>query len=224
MQPIENFRKDKKMSNGHINTCKRCINEKARKNYAKDPEKARAKAQAYKDNNREKIRAQDKIRYYNDLKKYRKSALDYRNRNKETCKDRERRWYEANKKEISKKANIKYHTNPQSKLRTLISRRILDVLKGVSRKSAGTIDLLGCSIEFFRVYLESKFLDGMSWENHGQYRHGGPMTWHIDHIVPCAAFDLTDLEQQKKCFYYTNLQPLWAIDNLSKGDSINYVK
>ncbi len=54
----------------------------------------------------------------------------------------------------------------------------------------------------------------MTWENHG--RHG----WHIDHIIPCAAFDLTDPEQQKKCFHYTNYQPLYTLENLKKGDRI----
>ena len=54
----------------------------------------------------------------------------------------------------------------------------------------------------------------MTWENHGRYG------WHIDHIMPCSSFDLTDPEQQKKCFHYTNLQPLWAHENMSKGAKI----
>jgi hypothetical protein len=52
----------------------------------------------------------------------------------------------------------------------------------------------------------------MTWENHGRYG------WHIDHIRPCASFDLADPEQQRKCFHYTNLQPLWASENMRKGD------
>ena len=63
---------------------------------------------------------------------------------------------------------------------------------------------------FVKKWIESQFVDGMSWDNHGE--------WHIDHIRPCASFDLTDPEQQKECFNYKNLQPLWAKDNLSKGD------
>ena len=81
-----------------------------------------------------------------------------------------------------------------------------------NRKHGTTIKLLGCNINELRFYLEGKFIDGMSWDNYGE--------WHIDHIRPCASFDLTDPEQQKKCFHYTNLQPLWAEDNLSKGDKI----
>ena len=51
----------------------------------------------------------------------------------------------------------------------------------------------------------------MTWENHGQYG------WHVDHIKPCALFDLTKIEEQKKCFHYTNLQPLWWRDNIKKS-------
>jgi hypothetical protein len=76
-------------------------------------------------------------------------------------------------------------------------------------KSKSTIKLLGCSIEECWQHLESKFQPGMTKENHG--------LWHVDHIRPCASFDLTDPEQQKICFHYTNLEPMWAIDNLKKG-------
>jgi hypothetical protein len=68
---------------------------------------------------------------------------------------------------------------------------------------------LGCSKQDFILYFQAKFKEGMTWENHGE--------WHIDHIKPCASFNLLDEEEQKKCFHYTNLQPLWASENLSKG-------
>lgn len=78
-------------------------------------------------------------------------------------------------------------------------------------KSGHTSELIGCSVAQLKNYLESLFQPGMTWSNYG--RNG----WHIDHIRPCASFDLTDEKQQKQCFHYTNLQPLWAIDNLKKG-------
>ena len=79
-------------------------------------------------------------------------------------------------------------------------------------KFTSTINLLGTTVPNVIKYLEKKFKPGMTWENHGK--------WHIDHIRPCAHFDLTDTKQQLECFHYTNLQPLWAFDNMSKGAKI----
>ena len=80
-------------------------------------------------------------------------------------------------------------------------------------KSSSTEEYLGCSIEHARNHLESLFLEGMSW--------GNVEEWHIDHRIPVASFDLSEPEQMRMCFHYTNLQPLWAFDNLSKGARIN---
>ena len=67
-----------------------------------------------------------------------------------------------------------------------------------------------------KIHLQEKWLPGMSWENYGYYG------WHIDHIIPCSKFDLSKLEEQKKCFHFTNLQPLWAADNIKKSNKVNY--
>ncbi len=101
--------------------------------------------------------------------------------------------------------------DPQYLLRTRLRARIRVALKG-KRGAETTKKLIGCSYEYLTVYIESLFLPGMSWEN----RH----LWHIDHIRPCASFDLLDHEQQRRCFHYTNLQPLWAADNIRKSDTI----
>lgn len=89
--------------------------------------------------------------------------------------------------------------------------RIRAAIKG-DVKTGSSIDLLGCPIDTLKRHLESQFTEGMTWDNYGFYG------WHIDHIKPCASFDLTLDEEQKKCFHYSNLQPLWAKDNLQKGD------
>jgi len=81
-------------------------------------------------------------------------------------------------------------------------------------RAGHTVELLGCSIEYLRLYLEGQFTEGMTWDNYG--RHG----WHIDHIIPLSYFDFTDPEQQKRAWHYTNLRPLWAIDNLRKNNKI----
>ena len=76
------------------------------------------------------------------------------------------------------------------------------------KKSSHTLKLLGCSIVELRAYLEEMFVSGMSWDNYGK--------WQIDHIRPCASFDLSEPEQQMECFNFKNLQPLWAVDNRKK--------
>ena len=80
-----------------------------------------------------------------------------------------------------------------------------------AEKHASTVDLLGCSIQEYMRHLESKFKPGMTWENYG--RNG----WHMDHIKPCCSFDLTTEAGQRACFHYSNIQPLWARENMSKG-------
>ena len=87
--------------------------------------------------------------------------------------------------------------------------RLWHAVKG-NTKSEPTLKLLGCTVEHLVSYLENQFTEGMNWDNYGE--------WHIDHIIPCASFDLHNLEQQKECFHYSNLQPLWAKENLLKSD------
>ena len=70
------------------------------------------------------------------------------------------------------------------------------------------------SLEDFKKHLESKFKEGMTWDNHTF------KGWHIDHIIPCSSFDLTDPKQQEECFHYSNMQPLWWYENLSKGNKV----
>lgn len=89
-----------------------------------------------------------------------------------------------------------------------LRHRIYNALKR-NTKSGHTLELIGCSIENLKLHIESKFKTNMSWSNYGD--------WHVDHIRPCSSFDLSKPEEQMKCFYYTNLQPLWKSENRSKG-------
>lgn len=109
--------------------------------------------------------------------------------------------YVRNRRKVDENFNIK--CNLRSRVNQAIKR------KGVV-KSARTLELLGCTVEFLKVYLQERFLPTMTWENYGTL-------WYIDHIIPCASFDLTDFEQQKACFHYTNLQPLFALTTVIDG-------
>jgi len=141
-----------------------------------------------------------------------KSHRQYYIKNKDKI-DKQHRDYYKNNKEISKLRSIKNAKNRRKvdidfKLRNYLRTRIWNALK-MNIKSNSTTKLLGCSIEFLKYYLTKQFKPGMSWSNYGK--------WHIDHIRPCCTFDLSKPEEQRKCFHYTNLQPLWAFDNLSKS-------
>jgi hypothetical protein len=109
--------------------------------------------------------------------------------------------------------NNKYRTDPNYKIAKNLRRRLVEfVNNGFATKSESAIIRIGCTLDELKIHLSNKFKDGMTWENYGQ--------WHIDHIIPCAAFDLHSEEQQKKCFHYSNLQPLWARDNIVKGSKV----
>jgi len=114
-------------------------------------------------------------------------------------------------KSNNKCRKIRKQIDPTYKLSCNLRRRQLLAIQGKC-KYGKTFDLVGCTPEFLRVYIESKFADGMSWDNYGYYG------WHIDHIRPCSSFDLSNPSKQKECFHYTNLQPLWAKDNFKKSD------
>ncbi len=132
--------------------------------------------------------------------------------NKEKYSKKQKEWILLNKDEIrlynQKYTAKRYQSDTIYKLKLTIRNRTRLALKGIY-KCAKTELLLGCSFDQFKEHIESKFVDGMSWDNMKE--------WHIDHIKPLASFNLSDLEQQKKAFNYTNQQPLWAIDNLKKG-------
>jgi hypothetical protein len=138
------------------------------------------------------------------------------NSNCKNCFNKKWNNYQKATGQNKKHNKLKRQTNPQWKLKANLRGRYLDALKrhtsgGKVNKYHSAIKLLGCDIEYYKQYLEQQFQYDMTWENHGKL-------WEIDHIKPCAAFDLTKEEEQKQCFNYTNTQPLYKSDNRSKGD------
>lgn len=141
----------------------------------------------------------------------------FRTNNQKSIKKYNRQYYLDNKQRLVAKA-VRYEkqkrkTNIEFRICQSLRRRLLKAIKG-NVKSQGTKKLLGCDPDFLKQYIEKQFTKGMSWDNYGYYG------WHIDHIKPCSSFDLTDPKEQEKCFHYTNLQPLWAKENLLKSNKI----
>lgn len=107
--------------------------------------------------------------------------------------------------------NQKYKNDTNFRLIHNLRSRLRQALKSQkASKNTKTVKLLGCSIEEFKQYLKSKFKPGMTFKNYGK--------WHIDHIKPLSKFDLN--KDVKLVCHYTNLQPLWAKDNLSKNNKM----
>jgi hypothetical protein len=187
--------------------------ERNRQWYEKNRERALAYAKQYERANleanpeltRAKARAKQLRRRQNNLEKFR--TLE---------RERARRLRANNPgqyKAYARKFRAKVmRENPQFRLRVQLAILLVSKLRRQrAKKTVGTIKLTGCDIDWLSAWLEIQFLPGMTWENYGI--HG----WHIDHIRPCASFDLTDSKQQKLCFHWTNLQPLWASENCSKS-------
>ena len=144
-----------------------------------------------------------------------KICVNEKNREKRHLNNEEynrkiRESYERNKEKINetrrKNLQKRRETDPHYRAMMALHCRLY---MAVQEKIGKTMELVGCSKNDLFAHLESKFTEGMTWENYGK--------WHIDHIRPCASFNLEDPEEQKKCFHWTNLQPLWAQDNIRKG-------
>jgi hypothetical protein len=182
-----------------------------------------SKPRIYTEEQRRKYRIRNSQWQKLNRKKSRERTRRSRIKNREKVLIRERAYRKANRDLINdrnrkrdRKVNKRLYVFHRRKmdyffrLRCALANRINRAIrKGIS-KSNTTIQLIGCDIPWLIAWLEVQFQPGMSWENYG-------LVWHIDHIRPCATFDLTDPHQQKLCFHWTNLQPLLAAENLSKG-------
>ena len=170
----------------------------------------------YKEN-KDKITTKRKIYEEDNKIKILNRYKTYRDNNKDIIRIRKQIWYKNNKNKIRSSRNdyIKFQrkNNLQLKIKDSLRNRFSRALQR-NTKSGSAVRDLGCTIEEFKTYLESKFQPDMNWDNWS--RDG----WHIDHIKPLASFDLTDRKQLLEACHYTNLQPLWAKDNLSKSDKI----
>lgn len=222
IKDVNEFHKNKSKKDGLQEYCKICRNLKSQKNKEKRKE---YRKEWYQKNSGE-IKSRTKLRYHlnkdiiNEKKKeiyrkdesvrekYKEQQKKYYENNKELFSKNAKIWAEKNKdrrNEISKKHYHQYKT-------LMICRRLIKrTIKYLgTEKELTTIELLGYSPSQLKETIESKFIDGMSWSNYGE--------WHVDHIRPISSFDKT--ETPKVINSLDNLQPLWAFDNLSKGSKL----
>lgn len=195
---FEEFNKCKRANLGLHNHCKECQKQYRRDWYLKNREQEISKASKYSKS------VSGKECRQRSYTKNREKLLE-RNRKARATPHARKLAGIARKKIYENNVSFRMSVNLRSRIRTALKN---------NTKSESSNKLLGCSLDDFKKYMESKFVDGMNWKNYGQ------KGWHIDHILPCDSFDLSNEEEQKKCFHYTNLQPLWWRDNISKGNKI----
>lgn len=209
--------------NQKLRQCKTCLQEKALDDFYKSKEGA-VKSRQCKACTCARTR-----KYASERKeKYAEYGRNHRKQNPEAAYKASKKWNEANREKRNKimrnyrANNSEYHLawsrdylkkrleDPSFRAVDRARTRLKFIMRGRHKHKASR-KLLGCSPAQLRAHLESLWLPGMSWDNYGLYG------WHIDHKIPCSAFDLTQPAQVEQCFHYTNLQPLWAEDNLRKG-------
>ena len=149
---------------------------------------------------------------YHSLEKNKRLSYYYDNRSK--VREVQRKYEQKTKKQrreyFKEWEREKMKNDPAYRIRKVLGNRLRAAFKDKKlKKSKSVLDLCGAGLEIVREHIEKQFKPGMSWDNHGK--------WHIDHIKPLSSFNLLNPEEVRKASHYTNLQPLWAADNLSKG-------
>jgi hypothetical protein len=191
-------------------------NREARREYNRiyrkeNEESLREYNRRYEQANREARREYNRVYYAENREAKAEHKRRYYAENKEALNEYNRKYRKDNRESLNEYHRDKYANDPLFRLSKICRKRLWDGLKSLSLdKSRPSCEYVGCSWEDLRAHLEGQFVDGMTWENQGE--------WHIDHIVPlCSA---TTEEELLKLTHFTNLQPLWAFDNLSKGGRV----
>ncbi len=197
---LTKFYKDKYTKDKHTSVCKIC-----QKKYNK----------TYIANNSEKMKDARKEYYLKNKEHNAIKCKKWREEYPEYCIEYNKKYRKENLKYFAEDQRKRRINDENVKLSGRLRSRIRRVLKqSGTYKNNTTLELFGCSLDELKKHIELQFTENMSWKE----LFKGEI--HIDHILPCASFNLTDPEQQKACFHYSNLQPLWAKDNLSKGAKV----
>ena len=212
------FAKDKSKKDGLSGKCKECVkqwqnlnklklNEYDKSYYLNNKNSKLQYLKEYNEVNKEKQKEYRSNNYSNNSDILKLKAKEYRIKNPEKFKY----YYQNNKERICLWIKNRYDNDINFRLKYNLRTRIwnaLQIQNGI--KSKHTIELLGYTIEEYKLYHESLFKPEMNWNNHGT-------VWEIDHIISCDKFDLTNLEQQKICFNYTNTQPLFKTTQIAES-------
>lgn len=230
-KPLSEFSPHKNKKDGIDSRCRKCVREynikyhkdnykiiqlQQKRKYETNKEIILANNRKIYQENKEKISIQHKEHYKLNKNRYKQYYIDNIERiiqYRENTKNYQKQYRLNNKKHLNY-INNKYilkkrNTNINFRILDNIRSRLRMALKNNSKKTS-SIDLLSCSIEYFKQYIENQFLPEMNWNNWGEI-------WELDHIIPCSKFDLSILEEQQKCFHYTNYQPLFKTTEIAES-------
>ena len=223
-----------------VNKYRKTINNNRNKDYQLNKEKYKEKNNKSYIKNRNKRLLNQKERYNNNKTKYNEESRKYYHLNKERLieeqlirdstperkarkRELKKQWIKNNRERHRENSRSYINRNPKVKIIRNLRNRIYKILqRSHSNKAGHTVEQLGCTPEFLKQYLESKFYSyvdesgqtiQMSWENFG----GGHGKWQVDHIIPLFSFDFSIPNQQRAANHYTNLQPLWFNDHNNKS-------
>lgn len=174
----------------------------------KNPEKRKISDQKYINNNKEKIKENFEKWIEINKEKHRKTTMKYKEKNREKILKYSNEWNKNNSDKIHNWNKEQYQNSSEYRIKSILYVRLNQALKAQdSPKFHHTLDLIGCTPEFLVNYLEEKMSDDMKLNRD---------LVDIDHIIPINTFDLNNVEEQKKCFHYTNLRPIFRKDNQSR--------
>ena len=201
---LTEFYKKKHAKDGLRGDCKSCLKEYKKKYNQANKDKIKEYYEANKERKKEYQKA-NKER----LKEYKKK---YYQANKERTKDCNKEYRKANKERRNELARERKKVDPLFKMKVNLRTRTWSAFKNKGyNKNTKTQEMLGVNWEVCKAHIERQFAKGMNWSNYGE--------WHIDHVIPIASANTE--EELKKLCHYSNLQPLWAVDNIIKSNVIN---
>ena len=226
-QSLENFGKDKAKKDGLDRRCKNCKKqycvfhkEEAKRYRAIHKEKTKQYHKEYYTRNKEEVQEQHQQYYRQNKKESQERSKQYYQQNKEQIQEYNKQYYGQNKEEIlqnqNQYQNLRKKEDVNYKIKCYLRTRIYNAIKNNLKSGSAVADLM-MSISNFKLYLEERWYpdpdtgEMMSWLNYGK-------GWHIDHVIPLSAFDLTDRQQFLKAVHYSNLRPMWAKQNISESD------
>jgi hypothetical protein len=212
---INLFSNDIHKKDGKRPECKSCKAIRDKKYRESNINKIKEKSVEYYQNNKETIKEKVKLWYDENKEQSKESKAKYYQNNKEKMDLAKKEWHDKNKDKMKIWVNTymknRYHDNFDYRIKTIMNKRIRDYIR---LKTKPTLEFLGCSIDEFKKWIEYQFNENMNWDNMGSY-------WSFDHVKPCNSFDFSDEIQILNCYNWTNLRPLKAIENSSKGSKID---